>query len=127
MANTSLGLGLVLLAGVLNGSFAAPTKFASRWKWENIWMVWSVVALFLAPWVLVFGTISAPFSFYRNGGIGILLFIFCFGAGYGLSQIPFRLVLAGVGLSLGFSSSGWLCTGRGTFLFSLLLQYLDRC
>lgn len=122
MANTSLGLGLVLLAGVLNGSFAAPTKFASRWKWENIWMVWSVVALFLAPWVLVFGTISAPFSFYRNGGIGILLLLFGFGAGFGLSQILFGLALAAVGLSLGFAITVGLSTAVGSLVPLVILQ-----
>jgi hypothetical protein len=52
MSEVTIGVVLALAAGVLNGSFAAPTKYVSLWKWENIWAVWAIVALLLPPWVL---------------------------------------------------------------------------
>jgi len=36
---------IILAAGVFNGSFALPMKYARNWKWENTWMVFSVVVL----------------------------------------------------------------------------------
>ena len=35
------GLMLVFVGGLLNGSFAAPMKRLSAWRWENIWLVYS--------------------------------------------------------------------------------------
>ncbi len=32
------GFLLVLLAAVMNGAYAIPMRFMSRWKWENIWL-----------------------------------------------------------------------------------------
>ena len=33
------GFLLILIAAVMNGAYAIPMKFMSRWKWENIWLV----------------------------------------------------------------------------------------
>lgn len=36
-----IGFLLVLLAAVMNGAYAIPMRFMSRWKWENIWLLWT--------------------------------------------------------------------------------------
>jgi L-rhamnose-H+ transport protein len=40
---------LALGAGVLNGSFATPTRFMDRWRWENVWSLWALLAMFVLP------------------------------------------------------------------------------
>ena len=37
------GFLLILIAAAMNGAYAIPMKFMSRWKWENIWLVWTVL------------------------------------------------------------------------------------
>ena len=54
MSNVPLAVGLALVAGILNGSFAAPMKYAKFWKWENIWSVWAVVGMLMFPWFMVY-------------------------------------------------------------------------
>jgi hypothetical protein len=44
-----LGVGAVITAGMLQGVFAVPMKFASRWNYENIWLVYSLTGMVLFP------------------------------------------------------------------------------
>lgn len=41
----------IVLAGLLNGSFAVPLKTARAWKFDHIWMVFSLLAMAVIPWV----------------------------------------------------------------------------
>jgi L-rhamnose-H+ transport protein len=41
------------LSGLCNGLFSAPMKLEARWKWENIWFGFIVVACWLMPVVMV--------------------------------------------------------------------------
>src|SRR5260370_37861371 len=122
MTSASLGVAMALMAGILNGSFAVPMKYATRWKWENVWTLWSVVALLLVPWILALATIPDLFNFYRNSGSGTLLLLLGFGAGFGFAQVLFGLGLAAVGLSLGFALTIGLSTAVGSLLPLLILQ-----
>jgi L-rhamnose-H+ transport protein len=40
----------IVLAGLLNGSFAVPIKTARAWKFDHIWMVFSLLAMAVIPW-----------------------------------------------------------------------------
>ena len=41
METILFALAMVLIAGLINGSFAAPMKFMTRWEEENIWLIFS--------------------------------------------------------------------------------------
>jgi uncharacterized protein GlcG (DUF336 family) len=40
-----LGGGAVITAGMMQGVFAVPMKFTSRWNYENIWLVYSLTGM----------------------------------------------------------------------------------
>lgn len=122
MSDVSLGVLIALLAGLVNGSFAAPIKYTTRWKWENIWAVWAVVALFVAPWLLAFLSIPDLVGFYRTTNVGFILVLVGFGVGVGLSQVFFGLALAAVGLSIGFAVTIGLSTALGSLVPLVLLN-----
>jgi L-rhamnose-H+ transport protein len=52
------GIALAVLSGLCNGLFSAPMKLPMRWKWENIWLVFIVVACLIMPVAIAYG--SAP-------------------------------------------------------------------
>lgn len=108
---------------MVNGSFAAPTKYTTRWKWENIWAVWAVVALFVSPWVLAFATVPDLLDFYHQTSSGLLVLFVGFGLGVGLAQVFFGLALAAVGLSIGFAVTIGLSTAIGSLVPLILLGY----
>ena len=122
MSDVSLGVLIALAAGLVNGSFAAPTKYTTRWKWENIWAVWAVVALFITPWLLAFLTIPDLLGFYLNTSAGFILMLAAFGFGVGLAQVFFGLALAAVGLSIGFAVTIGLSTALGSLVPLVLLH-----
>ncbi len=122
MSNVVAGVLLALIAGVVNGSFAVPTKYMPLWKWENTWALWAVVAFFVTPWILAFATVPRLFDFYRATDPGILLLLAVFGLGVGLSQVFFGLALAAVGLSIGFAVTIGLSTAIGSLVPFIVLQ-----
>jgi L-rhamnose-H+ transport protein len=122
MGDVAFGILLALVAGVVNGSFAAPTKYSKLWNWENIWAVWAIVALLVAPWALALASIPGLFSVYESAGLKPLLVIVAFGFGNGLAQICFGLGLAAIGLSLGFAIAIGLSTVLGSLGLLALLH-----
>src|SRR5487761_392467 len=122
MSNSSIGILMAFIAGVLNGSFASPTKCVSRWRWENIWAVWAVVALFLFPWVLALKTIPNLFDVYRSVGSVPLLKLIGLGVGFGLAQIFFGLGIAAIGIALCFAIAIGISTALGSLVPLMFLQ-----
>ncbi len=122
MSEVSIGILLAALAGILNGSFAAPTKYARKWNWENIWAVWAVVGMLLFPWFLVFVTVPHVASFYADASAHTMWLVIIFGVGFGLAQIFFGLGIAAIGISLNFAIAIGLSTALGSIVPLVFLQ-----
>jgi len=122
MSNVPLAVGLALLAGILNGSFATPTKFVKAWKWENIWAVWAIMGMFIFPWAAVWMTIPNAWSVFQAAGSRVLLLMVLFGVGFGLAQIFFGLGIAAIGIALNFAIAIGLATALGSLVPLLVLQ-----
>lgn len=122
MSDVSIGILLSAIAGVLNGSFAAPTKYGKRWKWENIWAVWAVVGMLLFPWFLVFATVPHVSGFYASASARTMWLVILFGIGFGLAQIFFGLGIAAIGISLNFAIAIGLSTALGSLVPLVFLQ-----
>ncbi len=116
MSSVSIGIVLSLAAGILNGSFATPTKYIKIWKWENIWAVWGLVGMVLFPWFLVCVTVPNATHFYMQTMAGPLIYLILFGLGFGLAQIFFGLGIAAIGLSLNFAIAIGLSTALGSII-----------
>lgn len=98
-----VGVGLTLLAGLGSGNCMFPMKFARRWKWENLWLVFSLVSLVVIPWILAFCYVSKLWSVYSAIGLGTMVLPLSLGAGWGIAQILFGLSVARLGLALGYA------------------------
>src|SRR5690242_8510427 len=106
---------LALGAGVLNGSFATPARFMSRWKWENVWGLWALLALFVLPWTVAFITVPHLFATYQGADVrGALLLVLAFGAGYGIAAICFGLGIEAIGIALNFAIALGTATAVGS-------------
>ena len=57
MMTALFGLLLGLLSGVMTGSFSLPMKKTTRWSWEATWLIWSICALLIIPWLVAFATV----------------------------------------------------------------------
>ena len=106
---------LALGAGVLNGSFTTPTRFMTRWKWENVWALWAVLAMFVLPWIVAFATVPHLIATYQTAEVRhALLLVIAFGAGYGIAAICFGLGVDAIGIALNFAIALGTATAVGS-------------
>jgi len=100
-----LGLLVLLIAGIANGSFTLPMKFTRKWEWENTWLIYTIWALVIFPPLLTFLTVPGLGAVYAQtpDGYRLMWEVAACGAGWGISQIFFGLAVESVGIGLAFS------------------------
>ena len=109
------GLATVLLAGGITGSVLAPMKLMKKWPWENIWLLFSVCAYLIAPWVVAFLSIPKLLNVYQSVQPHLLVVTFLLGTGWGLAVVLFGIAVDMAGLSI----SGALLYGSSVALGSV--------
>jgi L-rhamnose-H+ transport protein len=96
-------VGVVILAGLLNGSFAAPMKRMTAWRWENSWLLFALSGLLIFPWIVTFATVPHVASVYAGASSATLLEVALFGLAWGVGSTLFGIGISRVGLALGFA------------------------
>ena len=122
MSDTTLGLALLLVAGIMNASFTLPMKFTRAWSWENTWLAWSIFALILLPPVVTALTVPHVGDVYRDAGMGPTLLAATFGVGWGVAQVFFGLAVESIGIALTFSVVLGISAAVGSLLPLLRLH-----
>jgi len=93
----------VVAAGLLNGSFAVPIKTARVWKFNHIWMVHSLLAMGLLPWVVVNLMVPGWAGILRSvsgrGWLGLL----AWGVLFGIASLLYGVAVDLLGIALGFA------------------------
>lgn len=97
------GIGVVTLAGILNGSFAAPMKLMPGWRWENSWLIFALSGLIVFPWIISFATVPNLASVYAGASASTLIKVVLFGLLWGVGATLFGLGISRVGMALGFA------------------------
>jgi L-rhamnose-H+ transport protein len=97
------GIAVVLLAGVLNGSFAAPMKRMPSWRWENSWLLYALTGLVIFPWIIAYATIPHLGSVYSGASWPSLEKVAVFGFAWGIGATLCGLGISRVGLALAFA------------------------
>src|SRR5260370_40083053 len=73
------GIAVVTLAGIVNGSFAAPMKLMSGWRWENSWLIFALSGLIVFPWIINFATVPNVAGVYAVASPSTLIKVALFG------------------------------------------------
>lgn len=99
--NYLAGLSLIAVGGLFSGCFAVPFHRNRTWKWENNWLIWSVVALVAAPWIVAAMTVPGLSDVYASEPRTVAV-VGLFGLIWGVGAILFGrgIDLLGVGLSM---------------------------
>jgi L-rhamnose-H+ transport protein len=117
-----LGLSLSLAAGLLSGTCMLPSKFVRGWAWENMWLVFTLVSLVIAPGVLTLLLVKNPFALYEGLGVRDYALPFLFGFGWGIAQVLFGLSIARLGMALGYA----IIVGLGALLGTMVPILFQR-
>lgn len=110
------GVGLTMVAGLMSGNCMLPSKFAHRWKWENLWLVFSVLSLLILPWALALVLVNHLFAAYRGLAGAAFGTPLAFGAGWGIAQVLFGISVRRLGLGIAYA----IIVGLGAVLGTLI-------
>jgi L-rhamnose-H+ transport protein len=116
------GIGLVILAGLMQGSFVLPMTLVRNWKWENTWLVFSVLGMVMLNLMLAFSFIPELHLVYRGVETRELMILGLFGVSWGLGAVLFGLGMERLGMSLGYPIIMGLIASTGGLL-PMFVQY----
>jgi len=109
-----LGVPLVMIAGFMSGCCMLPVKFVRSWKWENIWLVFTILSLVVIPWSLALAFVGRLFETYRALSAHQLAVPMLLGAGWGIAQILFGVSVKRLGLGIAYAIIVGLSAVLGT-------------
>ena len=119
---SELGIALAVGAGIMVGNCMLPLNYLRRWRWENAWIIFTLVALVLMPWALAFLRVPNLLSIYSHVNSASFMIPFLFGAGWGVAQVLFGLAVLRAGMALSFAITVGLSAGLGS-LVPILLRH----
>jgi L-rhamnose-H+ transport protein len=119
------GLAIVIVAGILNGSFATPMKRMSAWPWENSWVLFALSGLLVLPWIINFISIPNLSQVYAGVSAATLIKVILFGLLWGAGATLFGLGISRVGVALGFALILGITASFGSLL-PLAILHLDQ-
>jgi L-rhamnose-H+ transport protein len=117
-----MGIALTLVAGLMSGNCMLPMKFSRRWRWENLWLVFSVVSLVILPWALALALVDRLFETYGSLSLIQLAIPFLLGAGWGIAQVLFGISVQRLGLGLAYA----IIVGLGAMLGTLVPLFVQH-
>jgi L-rhamnose-H+ transport protein len=101
--NLQIGLLLVIIGGIMEGTYAVSMRYTSRWKWEHIWGAGSLASLVLIAWPVAFATVPNLGAVFAEAGTKSLIAPTILGLGWGAGSIFFGLGVNAVGIAVGVS------------------------
>ena len=96
------GFLLVLLAGLLQGSFILPMTLVRRWSWEHTWASFSLLGMFVFNWIITLLFVPSILSVYSASPTRDLTIVALFGMGWGVGAVLFGLGMERLGMALGY-------------------------
>ncbi len=119
------GIALLIAAGLMNGAFLVPLKYTHRWRWENSWLVYSLVGMLAIPWITAWVTIPNLADVYRSSGTVSLLVAMVCGIGWGVGSLLYGIAANMVGMAVTYAVVLGLTSAVGS-LVPLLAQHADK-
>ncbi len=96
------GFLLVLLAGLLQGTFVLPMTMVRQWSWEHTWATFSLLGMLVFNWVITFLFVPNIFAVYAASPPRELVILALFGMGWGVGAVLFGLGMDRLGMALGY-------------------------
>src|ERR1051326_654186 len=118
----AFGIVLTMVAGLMSGNCMLPMKFVRSWKWENVWLIFSVISLIVIPWGLALAFADNLFATYSVLPLRQLAVPILFGGGWGIAQVLFGISVTRLGLGLAYA----IIVGLGALLGTLVPLFVQQ-
>jgi L-rhamnose-H+ transport protein len=101
--NLQIGILLVIIGGMMEGTYAVSMRYTPRWKWEHIWGAGSLASLVLIAWPVALATVPNLGAVFAEAGVKSLIAPTILGLGWGAGSIFFGLGVNAIGIAVGVS------------------------
>ena len=106
----------MIVAAVFQGIFLLPMARMRDWKWEHIWLAFSLAGMIVFNWILTFISLPRPALLYAAVPWRELAILAGFGFAWGCGAVLFGLGMDMLGLTLGYPLIMGLNASVGTFV-----------
>ncbi len=115
----------IVLAGLLNGSFAVPLKTARTWKFNHIWTIHSLLAMVVIPWVFAGMTVPRWNEVLQAVPLQAWLRLMGWGVLFGIASLLYGVAVDMLGIALGFAIQLGLSIVLGSLLPMLWARAIE--
>jgi L-rhamnose-H+ transport protein len=98
----TIGLTLVAIAGILQGSFVLPMTMTRAWKWEHTWAAFSFLGMLVFNWCIGLAVLPNLVEAIVTTPSRDILVLVLLGAGWGAGAILFGLGMEKLGMAVGY-------------------------
>lgn len=119
-----IGLLIAILSGSCFGVCFLPVRYMTKFAWENIWFVYSLVAVVLFPILVGWATIPGIIGLYREVGWRLNLIVLAAGLLSGAGVIMYGQALIRVGMALVNALGNGISLVLGSFI-PLIIQHRE--
>ena len=120
----SLAIFYILLAGIFNGLFAAPSRITANLSFNMIWFFYSIFGLLVVPWVLLALFFPGSVHYFHHLVLGDILIMIFSGLVFGVGQIFFFNSISRIGLAQSFTINIGVSIVVGTLFVILFKGFL---
>ncbi len=113
--DSATGIFLFAVAGLFSASFYTPLKFV-KWRWELMWIFYSISALIIAPMLIATIAIPSCWQAFQEVEGSVLIWTFIFGAMWGVGGLTFGLSMRYLGIGLGTAVALGVCSLAGALV-----------
>lgn len=111
-----VALGYLIFAGLINSAYTLPLKLKLRWKWENMWLAFTILGIWVLPTLLGWLTIPDFWSIYGQIGARSLLIVAFSGATWGVGMLLSGIAVDLIGVAAMFATVMGVSTSVGAVL-----------
>lgn len=97
-----VGLILVSIGGFVDGSLGLILKLIKHWKWEHLWLVFTLVGYGIIPLIFGFLTVVDLATVLSSANKLVLGSVFVFGLGWGIGAVLYGVALRMAGMALSY-------------------------
>ncbi len=116
-----VALGYLIFAGLINSAYTLPLKLKLTWKWENMWLAFTILGIWVLPSALGMWTIPHFWSIYGQTNTRALMIVLFSGATWGVGMLLSGIAVDLIGVAAMFATVMGASTSVGAVL-PLLLQ-----
>ena len=123
--NMIAALSLMFIGGISSGSFALSTKYATKWRFENIWLNYALWAFVIFPWFVMLFLAPKILTIYALTPTNFILILVFGGILFGLGQTSFAAAINMIGMGLAFVINLGLGIVAG-FALPLIIEHPEK-